>query len=306
MASPKAFVSYSWDDERHKKWVADLAARLRSDGIDAALDQWDVVPGDQLAGYMEKEIRDNDYVLIICTPNYRMKSDHRKGGVGYEGDIMTAEVLTMGKHRKFIPVLAFGSWEDAAPSWLKGKVYVDLSTAEVFDMNYSDLVATLLGTKPAAPPLRRQIRNLQSSAKDRSEPKEPLRIVGVIVDEVTQPRQDGTHGSALYEVPLRLNRTPSQMWSESFVKIWNKPPQYSTMHRPGIVIVRGDKIILGGTTIDEVRKYHRRTLVQCVDLANKQESEYRERRRNEEDMQRQQMDAHREAIQDDVKGLSFD
>ena len=306
MESPKVFISYSWDDERHKKWVADLAARLRSDGIDAALDQWDVVPGDQLAEYMEKEIRDNDYVLIICTPNYRMKSNHRKGGVGYEGDIMTAEVLTNRNHRKFIPVLAISSWEDSAPSWLKGKVYVDLSTDEVFDTNYSELVATLHGTMPAAPLVRRQFRNLQSRAEDRAEPKEPLRIVDVIVDEVTQPRQDGTPGSALYTVPLRLNRMPSQLWSELFVSIWNKPPEYSTMHRPGIASVRGDRIILDGTTIDEVKKYHHRTLVQCVDLANEREIEYRERRRNEEEGRRQQMDAHRKAIQDGVKGLFFD
>ena len=306
MASPKAFVSYSWDDERHKNWVADLAARLRSDGIDAALDQWDVVPGDQLAEYMEKEIRDNDYVLIICTPNYRMKSDHRKGGVGYEGDIMTAEVLTMRNHRKFIPVLAIGSWEDSAPSWLKGKVYVDLSTDEAFDKNYSDIIATLHGTKPIAPPLRRQSPNLQSSSEDRSEPNDPLRIVGVVVDEVPQPRQDGTHGSALYAVPLRLNRIPSQVWAQLFVGCWNKPPHYSNMHRPGIASVLGDKIVLEGTTIDEVKKYHRRTLVECVNLANEREIAYNDRRRNTVRRRRQQVDAHRTAIQDSAKDLFFD
>ena len=92
---------------------------------------------------MEKEIRDNNYVLIICTPNYRMKSDQRKGGVGYEGDIMTAEVLIGGNHRKFIPILARGSWAESAPSWLKGKVYVDLGTEEKTEINYSDLTATL-------------------------------------------------------------------------------------------------------------------------------------------------------------------
>ena len=306
MASPKVFVSYSWDDERYKEWVAELAARLRSDGIDTALDQWDVVPGDQLAEYMEKEIRDNDYVLIICTPNYRMKSDHREGGVGYEGDIMTAEVLATRDHRKFIPVLAIGSWEDSAPSWLKGKVYVDLSADEVFDKNYSDLVATLHGTKPTAPPLRKPLRNLQSSSGTRSEPKDRLKIVGVIVDEVTQPKQDGTPGSTLYAVPLRLNRIPSQVWSDIFVGCWNKPPQYGNMHRPGIVSVRGDKIVLEGTTIDEVKKYHRKTLIQCVDLANEREIAYHERRRNKEEMRRQQVEVHRTAIQDGVEDLSFE
>ena len=306
MANPRAFVSYSWDDERHKKWVADLAARLRSDGIDTALDQWDLVPGDQLAEYMEKEIRENDYVLIICTANYRTKSDHRKGGVGYEGDIMTAEVLAMGNHRKFIPVLAIGSWEDSAPSWPMGKVYVDLSADEEFDKNYSDLVATLRGAKPAAPPLRTPLHNLPSTSEARYESNEPLRIVDVVVDEVTQPRQDGTHGSALYAVPFRLNRIPSEVWSELFLGCWNRPPQYGNMHRPGIASVRGDRIVLDGTTIDEVKKYHQKTLVQCVNLANEREIAYHQSQRNKEERRRQQVEAHRIAIQDDVEDLSFD
>ena len=306
MESPKAFVSYSWDDRGHKKRVAELATKLRADGVDIILDQWNMVPGDQLALFMEKEIRENDYVLVICTPNYRMKSDQRKGGVGYEGDIMTAEVLTKGNHRKFIPILARASWSESAPSWLKGKVYVDLSTDEKFEINYSDLTATLHGTRPAAPPLRMRPRNIRRKEIKRSESNEPLTIIGVIVDEVTQPRLDGTPGSALYAVPLRLNRVPSQLWSELFVNSWNRPPQFTTMHRPGIVSVLGDKIILNGTTIDEVKKYHRSTLVLCVNVPNEKQREYRERKRNEEEKRRQHVEAHRKEIEDGVKEISFD
>lgn len=108
MNVPKAFISYSWDDDAHKQWVAKLATQLRSDGVETILDQWHAVPGDQLPEFMEREIRENDYVLIVCTPNYRLKSDQRKGGVGYEGDIMTAEVHTQRNHRKFMPIVARG------------------------------------------------------------------------------------------------------------------------------------------------------------------------------------------------------
>ena len=304
--SPKAFVSYSWDDDSHKKWVADLAAVLRNDGVDVTLDQWNMVLGDQLTSFMEKEIRDNDYVLIVCTPNYRMKSDQRKGGVGYEGDIMTAEVLTKGNHRKFIPILARGSWQDSAPSWLKGKVYVDLRAENNFDVNYSELVATLHGTRQAAPPLRVRSRRRSLNERSRSESNEPIKIVGIIVDEVTHPRMDGTPGSALYAVPFRLNRVPSQLWSQLFVNSWNKPPQFTLMHRPGIASIRGDVVILNGTTIDEVKKYHRSTLVLCVNLANDKEREYRERMRRKEERRNQQMESHRKEVEDRVKDISFD
>ncbi len=130
MTTPKAFISYSWDDDPHKNWVKELATDLRGDGVETILDQWHAAPGDQLPEFMEREIRDNDYVLIVCTPNYRLRSDERRGGVGYEGDIMTAEVHTRHNHRKFIPILARGHWDESAPSWLMGKYYIDLSSPE--------------------------------------------------------------------------------------------------------------------------------------------------------------------------------
>src|SRR5271166_4240074 len=106
----------------HKAWVRELATRLRADGINVHLDHWDTVPGDQLPQFMERKIRDNDYVIIVCTPKYKSKSEGRTGGVGYEGDIMTAEVFTRQNHEKFIPVLARGTRTEAAPSWLTGAV----------------------------------------------------------------------------------------------------------------------------------------------------------------------------------------
>lgn len=158
MSVTKAFVSYSWDSDQHKEWVAKLATDLRHDGIETILDQWHTELGDQLTEFMERQIRENDYVLIVCTPNYRLKSDERKGGVGYEGDIMTAEVHNQRNHRKFIPILAQGSWEEAAPSWLKGKYYVDLSSADKYKENYPDLVTTVRRERRMAPPLRRPLQ----------------------------------------------------------------------------------------------------------------------------------------------------
>ena len=94
---------------------------MRGDAVDARLDRHSV-PGAQLTRLMEREIRENDYVICVCTPKYKAKSDGRTGGVGYEGDIMTAEVFTQQNHEKFIPVLARGTRTEAAPSWLTGAV----------------------------------------------------------------------------------------------------------------------------------------------------------------------------------------
>ena len=64
---------------------------------------------------------------------------------------MTAEVAERGNHRKYIPVLARGAWGEAAPSWLRGKRYADLSTPERYAAGYGELRVTLQGEAPDAP-----------------------------------------------------------------------------------------------------------------------------------------------------------
>jgi hypothetical protein len=149
--APKAFVSYSWDDDAHKDWVKQLATRLRKDGVEVTLDRWHAAPGDQIPLFMERAARENSFVIAICTPKFKERSDERKGGVGYEGDIMTAYALKGGDEKKFIPVLRRGSWNEAAPTWLLGRAYVDLSRDPYSESQYQELLQTLLGTREKAP-----------------------------------------------------------------------------------------------------------------------------------------------------------
>jgi hypothetical protein len=150
---PKAFISYSWDDEAHRNWTKRLATRLRADGVSATIDLWAVVPGDRLPLFMEQAIRQNSYVLIVCTPKYKEKSENRTGGVGYEGDIMTGEVHTQENHRKFIPILRRGDRLTAIPSWLSGKYDIDLRGDPFSEENHLDLLATLHNQREQAPPV---------------------------------------------------------------------------------------------------------------------------------------------------------
>jgi hypothetical protein len=46
------------------------------------------------------------------------------------------------------------------------------------------------------------------------------------------------------------------------------------MHRPGIATVSGDRVYLDGTTIEEVKKYHRETLVLALDETNRMYADY--------------------------------
>lgn len=97
---------------------------------------------------------------------------------------------------------------------------------------------------------------------------EPIRILRVITEEVTSPRMDGTPGSGLYQVPFELSSLPPAGWGAAFVEAWNHPQSWSSMHRPGIASVSGRKILLNGTTLDEVQETHKPTLISAVESAN--------------------------------------
>ena len=304
-----AFISYSWDSDEHKAWVREFATRLRASGIDVALDQWHLVPRDQLPQFMESAVRSSDFVLVICTPRYKARSDNRTGGVGYEGDIMTAEIMSSRNHRKFIPILRGGSWKEAAASWLAGKYYVDLSASPYSESQFDDLLTTLHGTRPQAPPIGAPpVRSASSPSPAPSSVNtfEPLRITGVVVNEVGAPRSDGTPGSALYVVPFQLSRRPPAGWAEIFLACWDHPPQWTSMHRPGIASVRADRIILDGTTVQEVERYHRETLILALNEANRQFSELEARRRHAEETQRLRLEEHKQSVSEAAKRLKFD
>lgn len=305
---PTSFISYSWEDDEHKKWVKNLASRLRHDGVDIKLDQWEVIPGDQLPLFMEKSIREIDYVLIICTPKYKRKSDNREGGVGYEGDIITGEVFQKQNHRKFIPILRKEEWEKSAPSWLSGKYHIDLRNDSDFENNYQDLITTLLNIRESAPPLG-QYKSPQIAStftkKEEINNEQEIKIKGILIDEVGEPLNDGTPGSALYKVPFELTKRPDSLWADLFKHTWDRPPSWSNMHRPGIGYVSGNKIVLNGTTIEEVKAVHRETLKLVVETVNKTYLEIMQKEKLRKEREEQDRKQHRDNIRNIANDIEF-
>lgn len=150
---PKVFISYAWEDGI-KDWVRDFATRLRFNGVETILDQWTVALGDSLPEFMERSVSASDFVLIVCTPAYKRKSDSSDpSGVGYEKGVITGELFVKQNQRKFIPVLRKGDWLESAPSWVLGKSYIDLRGSPLNEDNYQELLRTLYGKREPPPPL---------------------------------------------------------------------------------------------------------------------------------------------------------
>ncbi len=153
--TPKVFIAYSHEESEHSKWVANLAADLRKNGVDASLDQWDLVGGQDVVLFMESQIRDSDFVVLVCTPLYAQKSNIPSGGVGFEKNIISAAMLQAKDLRpKFIPILRKGTLDDALPTYLGSKYAIDFREPRKYEDALGELLRVIFGEPhPGKPPL---------------------------------------------------------------------------------------------------------------------------------------------------------
>lgn len=140
MEPPKVFISYSHDSDKHKEWVLKLSCRLRENGVDVILDQWDLGAGDDLTLFMEKGVRDSVRVLVICTDTYVRKANAGEGGVGYERLIVTAQLTQDLGTKKFIPIIRQSSNDEKKPTFLETRFHIDFTDDEKFDEKLNKLL----------------------------------------------------------------------------------------------------------------------------------------------------------------------
>jgi hypothetical protein len=80
---PKVFISYSHDSLEHSDRVRELSDRLRADGIDSILDQYELSPPEGWPLWTDKQIRDAEFVLMVCTETYyRRVMGEEESGIG--------------------------------------------------------------------------------------------------------------------------------------------------------------------------------------------------------------------------------
>jgi len=152
MNPPQCFISYSWDNEDHSKWVRFLGEKLVRNGVETLLDQWDGYPGMDLQHYMESSIRASDYVIIVCTPNYAGKANSSEGGVGYEKNIISGDLFNRIGHKKYIPILRSGKDYSSLPTYLKSKLCIDFRKDSKFPEALDILLRHIYQKKKYSPP----------------------------------------------------------------------------------------------------------------------------------------------------------
>ena len=145
MENPTVFISYSQDSEEHKKWVLKLGTDLHSHGVKVILDQWDLRLGMDLRFFMENGLSESSLVLCICSEKYVQKVDTGVGGSGYEGMIMTQDLLRNANANYIIPIVRNNDSAQKVPLAFGSKLYIDFSDDNQYISKYQGLLERIYG-----------------------------------------------------------------------------------------------------------------------------------------------------------------
>jgi hypothetical protein len=139
--SPKVFISYSYDNEQHEQWVADLTNNLRKKaGVNAVIDKFVLDKIGDLDEIMVGGFQDSDKVVIIGTLNYAKKAKIGEGGASYESKLAT--ILSRNEDENkliFVKREKSPKFNDVFPFQFKDYHAIDMSDDDQYDQKFTEL-----------------------------------------------------------------------------------------------------------------------------------------------------------------------
>jgi WD40 repeat protein len=157
--SVTAFISYSHDSLEHMNRVGELCDRLRAEGVDCHIDQYEPSPPEGWSLWTLNQMEEADFILVVCTETYyrrvRGREEPRKGlGVKWEGMLITQSIYESVANKKFIPVVFSAQDAEHVPVFLRAYTYYNLETDEGYEALYRRLTNQPYFQKPQIGRLR--------------------------------------------------------------------------------------------------------------------------------------------------------
>ena len=138
--NPKVFISYSHDSKEHQDRVLALSDKLRSEGIDCSLDQYEDSPPEGWPKWMDRNIKKSDFVLVVCTEIYYsrvMGTDEKGMGIKWESSLIYQHLYNAGANNtKFIPIYFKDGKFEHIPEPLQGSTFYNVDEEEEYDKLY--------------------------------------------------------------------------------------------------------------------------------------------------------------------------
>jgi hypothetical protein len=147
MTAPKVFVSHASEDKA--RFVVDFARRLRENGVDAWLDQWEMKPGDSLVDKIfEEGLKEARAVVIVLSATSVQKPWVRE-------ELNASVVNRLSRGTKLIPVVI----DDCeVPEALRSTVWQKVDNLDDYGASLQRILSVIFDVtdKPAlgAPPAR--------------------------------------------------------------------------------------------------------------------------------------------------------
>ncbi len=171
---PKVFISYAHVNEEFENKILELSNMLRTEhNIDANIDQYEESPPQGWPRWMDDQIRESDYVLVVCNKSYFDKVNQyqtiQAKGVNWEINIVYQYLYdACCDNTKFIPVLLDSTDDKYVVAPLKGATYYNLSD----DSQLKKLCNRLKGIKNVVKPALGQAQDNQDNQNIKLEAKE--------------------------------------------------------------------------------------------------------------------------------------
>jgi TIR domain len=300
---PSIFVSYAHEDA---SLAQTLATALESQGARVWIDQGELLVGDSLIERISEAIAEFDFVAALVS--------HASVGSNWcRKEIALAMSKQLKREARRVTVLPIRVGDVAMPPSLMDVKWMPLDpdhistcAAQIVEDATRHLARPRATNPDSSSTSPGAVTHRRSDQAAHPPDDEPVKIMGVDTAGVGNPGMEQSRGSALYRLPLRLNRIPHPFWTSRFVDTWNHPPAYTTMHRPGIASVQGDRIVLDGTTIEELERYHLTTLKIVVKLLNEQTAEHLHVEQARRGAEARVQDERLRLIQEANKRLDFD
>jgi hypothetical protein len=133
-SNPKVFICHASEDK--ERFVLRFAERLRSKGIDAWLDKWEMLPGDKLVTKVfDNGLKQSDAVVVVLS-----NTSIKKPWVQKELD--TAVVKNIIEQTRLIPIRLD---ECELPFCLMDTVYQEVSDLDSYDSTFDRIVSAIFG-----------------------------------------------------------------------------------------------------------------------------------------------------------------
>jgi hypothetical protein len=297
------FISYAHAD---KEMARALAEALRRRSLKVWIDEGELKVGDSLIERIATAIAEIDFFLALVSESSRDSNWCRKE---------LALAVTGGLGREGVKVLPVRVAQTQMPHSLLDVFHLELDETNIEEVaeKVADAIPKHRTEQQELMVKRQQSRRAvgrrptaASVAAAEEVAFEPISLIGIVEEGVGRPRNDGTPGSALYRIPIRLSRQPSSIWARHFVETWNRPPRFTTMHRPGIASVSGDTVVLDGTTMDELERYHIETLRHVLGKVNDDVATYEREQQARAEGEAQAARQHEETVREVSGRLKFD